>query len=707
MKPISAFFVCLLVCFGIVLVACKLPILFIGLLVGPVHYRLTWLVEFIYPSAIGRWGHLLLMKWGQRLASNSNDAITKFHSRCSETRIELIPNRLYVHPLPQFLDNLGYLIVIVPSATPSEPPPVQAGDNDNSTVKKPTMTCSPIIGIIVDCGQAEAVLDQIKHIRQNFYNRENIKLHAILSTHKHHDHTAGNHVFVDMVDIIVGGAVERVPCCNTFLADQEKVPLLKSCSDGISITAIAVPSHTRGSLAFALEYHTNTTTGLSLFVGDTMFCGGAGVAFEADLNSSVKTNPKNLTAHTYIQATNAANAVERCFSQVLFYSSKYHRDQVLVFPGHEYSSELLSRQLNLPANSKQHHYPPPRWKTLPPGDFFETAAAWYVADHRKETARLLAVPSTIARELKINPHFRSMQQRAIVILHALRLWHSKFANATVHADRGPYSPLHQQSHEPQNALPPRTESKHNQWNVSVADVQRPIFTTLYSTDLEQVIHDLQANVMDAAMAAERLKTLSNRMNKPVVSRRPVPGTIPSGRAVYRGLLALVLLGSPPSALCASDAAKLNLEEPNDSDSETILIDKTRLIAVLHALGLLDDEDGKQFVAMIHQLWRETNEYKYSVDTNGEQDEVEGNSHDSDHVKLGDLKWVLYGIPCRPSKSFESWCLPCRKAVDDRPQSLHPACRMLRHSGTFVLRFLDTEAWFKRCCIRRTSKARYF
>jgi hypothetical protein len=40
-----------------------------------------------------------------------------YHSGCAETRIELIPRRLYVHPLPQFRDNLGYLIFILPSTS--------------------------------------------------------------------------------------------------------------------------------------------------------------------------------------------------------------------------------------------------------------------------------------------------------------------------------------------------------------------------------------------------------------------------------------------------------------------------------------------------------------------------------------------------------------------------------------------------------------
>jgi glyoxylase-like metal-dependent hydrolase (beta-lactamase superfamily II) len=352
----------LIVLFGIVLVACKLPIVLVGLLIAPINSRITWLIEFIYPAAIGRWVHLWLMKWGQRFHGTTTTTTTttvsttnagKYHSRCAETRIELIPQRLYVHPLPQFLDNLGYLIVILPS-TSSGP---SSSSSEDVVVTVPaaatrihvtTSHQNRIIGIIVDCGQADAVQDQIRHIRKSFYQMQKIKLHAILSTHKHHDHTAGNVACRNLVDLIVGGAVEAVPGCNTFLADQEQVPLptglaVDDDDHHIAITAVAVPSHTRGSLTYALEYRTkhhhqnDAMTGLALFTGDTIFSGGAGVAFEADLNNQHSTS-KHLTAHSYIQATTTANAVERCFAHVLFHSStRCPRDNVLVFPGHEVS----------------------------------------------------------------------------------------------------------------------------------------------------------------------------------------------------------------------------------------------------------------------------------------------------------------------------------------------------------------------------------
>jgi hypothetical protein len=523
------------------------------------------------------------------------------------------------------------------------------------------------------------------------------------------------------------------------------LPLSTDTTDiSITITALAVPAHTRGSLTYALEYPTSRhgTTGVALFTGDTIFSGGAGVAFEADLNrttnGSSATQTKHLTAHSDIAATTTANAVERCFAHVLFHATtitRGHRDDILLFPGHEYSADLLSRQLHAAATKSangNHFYPQARWKTLPPGDFFDTAAAWYVADHRKETARLLAVPSTIERELHVNPHFRSMRQRGTLILHALRLWHGKFAEkrTTVAAEAGPYVPYttssptsissafyssssssfsiatslsHQQpeQHQPLQSQQPKTlplPPKQNQWNVTVADVQRPVFTTVYAAELQQVIEELQSNVIDAVTAADRLQQLPNALHRPLIGRRPVPNTNPSGRAVHRGLLALVLLGSPPAALCASDAERLHLDAPHDSDFETIRIDQRRLIGVLHALGLLGDDDGQQLVVVIQQLWRETLEYAAFTSSNdstcriGEEPRTDEDDKDveksaleegdGDYVELGDLKWVLYGIPRRPKPSFGSWCRPCRQAVDDRPQPPHPAARLLRHSGTY-------------------------
>ena len=413
-----------------------------------------------------------------------------------------------------------------------------------------------------------------------------------------------------------------------------------------------------------------------LFTGDTIFSAGGGVAFEADVTS---VDESKMTANKYIQASAAAYAVERCFAEVLFRIVGYPSSQeLLLFPGHEYTAELLGRQL-----TQQQQQLSCRWKNLVPAAFFDTASHWYVMHHRRtlpaNNGRLMTVPSSLERELTINPHFRSLRLRGETVVNALQLWYTKFATEAVAVDAGPAFPV------PPVATPSRPASNQQQWTLTANDMNRSIFTTVYASDLDQVIDDLRLGRVEPETAAKRLQELKGALQKQVIGRRPIPGTIPSSRAVYRGLLGFVLLASAPVALCPSDSEKMNLPEPMEpSETDRIEIDQNRLISVLHWLGLLNESNGKELVAIIRLLWKETNAYIHrGAGVKRYQSDMESAPTARDQVHLGALKWVIYGIPEQRPTSKLSYCMPCLDSDDDMPKHPHMAIHYSRQSGELV------------------------
>jgi hydroxyacylglutathione hydrolase len=650
-----------------------------------------------------------------RLASRAqksnkpNDVMRGYHSRCTETRLELVKGRVFVHPLPQLLDNVGYLVICLPSAFAEEDTEVSLSALGKIQVNpRENEPEAPIVAFVVDCGDADAVYRQVKLISGLHYGKRKIHVQSILSTHKHHDHTAGNArlrvLCRSTIKFVMGGAVERVPGCNYPVANGDKIPLPKSggndMNDVVEVEAIATPAHTRGSITYALRplEGTESSASVCLFTGDTMFCGGGGVPFEADIDGNDK-----MTANAYIRAGAAQKAVERCFAEILYRSVKpdsvVSTDQLLVFPGHEYTQELLKRQLLQPNGTYADSC---KWKSFSPSVFFETVSQLYVALHRRSlphtSGMLLSVPSPVTRELHINPHLRSLKLRGTVVINAIGLWNQNFARETVSENEsvfGPYNPGIVPSTNNKKSFQ-KSKATEQQWNVDAADVNRNIFATVYAEDLEAIIQDLASGAVEPNVAAARLEEMKQRPKEPVIGRRPIPGTLPSDRMIYRGLLGLALLGSSPTAMTVTDSETMKLPPPIVTSSDRIRISKKRLIAILYWLGLLDEDGphgGKMVVAMIHQLWKETHGYsaKLAGFTKKSQDGLQQDSTDveslpdsDDEVELGALKWVLYGIPEQLSSPLSSFCMPCFRPASE-PSQNHPAGKsgMKQHAGELV------------------------
>jgi hydroxyacylglutathione hydrolase len=120
--------------------------------------------------------------------------------------------------------------------------------------------------VVVDPGDAAPV--------HAYLARENLMLTAILNTHHHADHVAGNHALLAHSSVpVFGPAREPIPGRTQALGDGDAIVVP---GIGLELRALFVPGHTAGHIAYAGE---NIRVPVA-FVGDTLFAGGCGRLFE-------------------------------------------------------------------------------------------------------------------------------------------------------------------------------------------------------------------------------------------------------------------------------------------------------------------------------------------------------------------------------------------------------------------------------------------
>jgi len=691
MTPLSLLILLTILLSSFITLLFTFPQLILGIILGPtILNKSNWLVEFLYKLDICRWGHVQLMNIakkskGKSTANRSGDTkkLTG-HSSTINQRITVVPNRVYVHPIPNFMDNIVYLIVCLPppsdTSTSSTRISVQNSNNKKSL---------PIIGILVDCGESSIILEHMEYIYTKYYAKEyptnhkfGIHLHSILCTHRHHDHTAGigsllselkntiraeeeigfkvtagcasnNNNSKQTLDVyqqvsnnitIVGGAVEHVPHCNLFVKNNCFVPLpcisiiqedgnttpqemKNDMNDVVSIEVIGVPSHTRGSVVYALRNRIapdiiipltamDTATSISssplqshLFTGDTIFIGGGGMPFEADLelvNDNFIKNPKSLKkkyGSSNFRPGAGILSMERCFVEVLtratsdtWLSSKSSTttalgvvppqaplstqlmdtstsnqlpSQTLLYPGHEYTTDLLMRQFDQKTISSEIH-----WNRTSPSTFFTIASQYLISAHKRglpPEQKLLTVPTPLEREIIVNPNYRMLKRRGELVISAIRLWYEFGCK---------------------NLIPPDVDNDDNVVNGTNDNIEsmkkeqtQSVFTTVYSSDLQSIINDLRQGNVTPNSAADKIESLPNRLDEKLIGRRAIPSTLPSHKNVYLSVVALTMLGSSPSAVTISDANVMNMTKPVEY-TDRILISKGRVRDVVHSLSVL-------------------------------------------------------------------------------------------------------------------------
>jgi glyoxylase-like metal-dependent hydrolase (beta-lactamase superfamily II) len=710
MSPLALTSLLIIGTFSLVGLLLQFPTLVIGFILSPLISRSAWVIEFLYPLGIGRSAHCFLVSLmnSKNRRAKDGDKNRGFHSRTLETSIEVIKERVYIHPLPQWLDNVGYLVVCLPLQINITQ--VVSEDSPLGRISLATEPEERIVAFVVDCGDATAVLKHLELISQWHYSGKPIELQAILSTHKHHDHTAGNRGLTTntltkgTIKHVVGGAVEKVPCCNFPVADGDFVPLPKygdnDMNDVIEVEVVATPAHTRGSVTYVLRSKPAFAEGSSglayLFTGDTVFSAGGGVPFEADKDQEAK--PSKMTPYSFIKATASTFAIERCFAEILSravpdmsrFTNESVLDQVLILPGHEYTQELIARQVKGNGDVC-------KWKNFPPSVFFDTMSQLYVAMHRRSlphsTGRLLCIPSPLSRELIINTHFRSLRKRGEQVLQAIDFWHRQFAVVKVPVVSRFASTSDSVDEAEGVDVPFKSPASTSHWIVNTDDIAAPVFTTVYAAELDSIIYDLEFSRIGPHAAVQRLLEMKEQLKEPVVNRRPIPGTLPTERAIYKGLVGLTLLGSRPSALTVSDSRAMKLPPPIVSTSDRIKVSCKRLIRVLQWLCMINkDAESRRKIVIIQYLWRAAHSYE-TTGTCHDLSLKESANYDSfdteteslvDEVELGSLKWVMYGAGDNPKPCLSRmFCSPCSKqTVAPHPvhsSSMKPsAAELVRH-----------------------------
>jgi len=196
---------------------------------------------------------------------------------------------------------------------------------------------------IVDPGDAEPVVEALE--------RHGLTPVAILCTHHHGDHTGGNNDLLEKYGNleIYGPGDENIPGRTHIVRDGDHLNL---DSLGVELEVLRVPGHTRGHVAYFGQGW--------LFCGDTIFSAGCGRLFEGT------------AAQMHASLTRLAALP----------------GDTKIYCAHEYTRANLRFAAAVEPNSTQ------------------------IANYRSEVENLRArdeptVPSTLARELEINPFLRS------------------------------------------------------------------------------------------------------------------------------------------------------------------------------------------------------------------------------------------------------------------------------------------------------------
>ena len=214
----------------------------------------------------------------------------------------------------------------------------------------------------------------------------------------------------------------------------------------------------------------------------------------------------------------------------------------LLYPGHEYTTDLLLRQFTpsaLPTDIS--------WTKLSPSAFFTVASHYLVRAHRRALPpgqKLSTLPTTLEREIAVNPNYRMLKRRGEMLGNGLRVWY-EFGAKTLIPDR------EEEDETTVMMEAPRTSAAKNE----------SVFTTVYSQDLDAIVSQLRNGTLTPAAAADRLSSLPTKLDETIIARRPIPSTLPSHKNVYLGVVALAILGSRPCAVTEGDARVMGMSEP--------------------------------------------------------------------------------------------------------------------------------------------------
>ena len=344
----------------LIVIAYMVPVLMLqGIgMVGMMH-TMPKIMIYVYPSWLGKI-HVLVL-WAWRKLSLGDEG----HTRSVRIELEALEPRegqpeaeaepphtmpYAVHTVACLLDNYAYIIVDL-SGRPPHP-----------------------VALVDPC-EPEAVVRALERLRQDEYGGEALEVTAVLCTHHHWDHAWGNRALLKAYPglRVYGGAADRVSCCTHRLHDGDTLRV-----GSLTVTGLAVPCHTRGSMLYCIAGPTP-----AVFGGDTLFCGGCGAPFEG-----------------------TQEEMNHNFAKIW----RYCPGNTLLFPGHEYSLAILPQYVS-------------GGMPMP-----ETAAAfaklcssiWRAHQLRSRVLPLPTVPLLLEDELTLNVNFAPLRRAATHLAQAWR-----------------------------------------------------------------------------------------------------------------------------------------------------------------------------------------------------------------------------------------------------------------------------------------------
>lgn len=192
---------------------------------------------------------------------------------------------------------------------------------------------------VVDPGEPFGVMDYLDH--------HGVTLSGILLTHHHDDHTGGVEQLLQLTGAkAYGPKGERLPQPVRRLAEGDRVDVL-----GTTFSVLAVPGHTAGHIAY---YSPDFAGSPLLFCGDTLFSGGCGRLFEGtpaqmlaslDMLASLPPSTQVCCAHEYtVGNLRFARAVEPDNVDV---AARLHRCEVLLAAGEPTLPSTIGRELKI------------------------------------------------------------------------------------------------------------------------------------------------------------------------------------------------------------------------------------------------------------------------------------------------------------------------------------------------------------------------
>ena len=196
--------------------------------------------------------------------------------------------------------------------------------------------------VVVDPGDATEIIKLI--------DNKTINLEGVLITHHHYDHTNGLSELIEKKNLKVFGPRNNISEINNIVGDSDQFDLI-----GIHFEVLEIPGHTLDHIAFYTFDNGNPV----LLCGDTLFAGGCGRVFEGTFSQMFNSLQKLCTLP----------------------------ETTKVYCGHEYTNSNLLFALEADPNNKD------------------------LKDEYNQVINLIeqgepTLPTTISKELKINPFLR-------------------------------------------------------------------------------------------------------------------------------------------------------------------------------------------------------------------------------------------------------------------------------------------------------------